>query len=197
MVIRDSNLAIEDSVFSGLSFFGQGAIVLAHSNVTFLNATFTANNNSAGGKVPPLSALTPVPTSSKAAQTALKPSSSGGIVLMHPPQICQGCCDLRVCVMKQSVSAITAGAIYANDTSNITVLDSTFQGNGGGQGGAISLWNSSLLVNGTDFQGNIGQSAGAHQRREAFIQTLKPFLPVLGAQNESSVFLFCIFGSTT
>ncbi len=59
------------------------------------------------------------------------------------------------------MSAATAGAIYANDTSNITVLDSIFQGNGGGQGGAISLWNSSLLVNGTDFQGNIGHSAGA------------------------------------
>lgn len=53
IVIRDTNLAIEDSVFSGLSFFGQGALVLAHSNVTFVNVTFSANNNSAGasGKV--------------------------------------------------------------------------------------------------------------------------------------------------
>lgn len=48
MVIQDGNLAIEDSVFSGLSFFGQGALVLSNSNVTFINATFTANNNSAG-----------------------------------------------------------------------------------------------------------------------------------------------------
>ncbi len=56
---------------------------------------------------------------------------------------------------------MAAGAIYANDTSSVTVLDSTFQGNGGGQGGAISMWNSSLLVNGTAFQGNIGRSAGA------------------------------------
>ena len=56
---------------------------------------------------------------------------------------------------------IAAGAIYANDTSSITVLDSTFLGNGGGQGGAIAMWNSSLLVNGTAFQGNVGRSAGA------------------------------------
>ncbi len=62
--------------------------------------------------------------------------------------------DLKCC-------GFTAGAIYANDTSNITVLDSTFRANGGGQGGAISMWNSSLLVNGTAFYGNIGRSAGA------------------------------------
>ena len=48
MVISDSNVAIEDSVFSGLSFFGQGALVLANSNVTFVNVTFSACNNSAG-----------------------------------------------------------------------------------------------------------------------------------------------------
>ena len=48
LLIADTNLAIEDSSFTGLSFFGQGALVLAHSNVTFLNVTFAANNNSAG-----------------------------------------------------------------------------------------------------------------------------------------------------
>ena len=53
-----------------------------------------------------------------------------------------------------------AGAIYANDTSNIIVLDSKFYANGGGQGGAISLWNSSLLVNGTTFYRNMGNGAG-------------------------------------
>jgi len=53
-----------------------------------------------------------------------------------------------------------AGAIYANDTSNLTVLDSMFIGNGGGQGGAISVWNSSILVNGTTFYKNKGNSAG-------------------------------------
>lgn len=47
-MIRDTNLAIEDSVFTGLSFFGQGALVLSNSNVTFVNVTFIANNNSAG-----------------------------------------------------------------------------------------------------------------------------------------------------
>lgn len=55
-----------------------------------------------------------------------------------------------------------AGAIYANDTSNITVLDSLFSLNGGGQGGAISLWNSSVLVNGTAFYRNRGNGAGVH-----------------------------------
>ena len=54
-----------------------------------------------------------------------------------------------------------AGAIYTNDTSNVTVLDSVFTGNSGGQGGAISLWNSSVLVNGTTFYRNKGNSAGA------------------------------------
>ena len=53
-----------------------------------------------------------------------------------------------------------AGAIYANDTSNVTVLDSVFASNSGGQGGAISLWNSSVLVNGTTFYRNKGNSAG-------------------------------------
>lgn len=48
LVIRDTSLSIEDSLFTGLSFFGQGALVLANANVTFLNTTFTANNNSAG-----------------------------------------------------------------------------------------------------------------------------------------------------
>ena len=55
-----------------------------------------------------------------------------------------------------------AGAIYANDTSNITVLDSLFELNGGGQGGAISVWNSSVLVNGTAFYRNMGNGAGVH-----------------------------------
>ena len=57
-----------------------------------------------------------------------------------------------------------AGAIYANDTSNITILDSKFYANGGGQGGAISLWNSSLLVNGTTFYRNQGNGAGVASR---------------------------------
>ena len=48
MVISDSDLAIEDSVFSGLSYFGQGALVVANSNVTFVNVTFSSCNNSAG-----------------------------------------------------------------------------------------------------------------------------------------------------
>lgn len=52
MVISDSNVAIEDSVFSGLSFFGQGALVLANSNVTFVNVTFSSCNNSAGAVLP-------------------------------------------------------------------------------------------------------------------------------------------------
>ena len=54
-----------------------------------------------------------------------------------------------------------AGAIYANDTSNVTVLGGSFARNGGGQGGAIALWKSTLLVNGTAFAGNSGRSAGA------------------------------------
>lgn len=48
MVISNTDLAIEDSIFSGLSFFGQGALVVAASNVTFVNVTFSSNNNSAG-----------------------------------------------------------------------------------------------------------------------------------------------------
>ncbi len=48
MVISDTDVAIEDSVFSGLSFFGNGALVVASSNVTFLNVTFSSCNNSAG-----------------------------------------------------------------------------------------------------------------------------------------------------
>lgn len=86
MVIRDSNLAIEDSVFSGLSFFGQGAIVLSNSNITFLNATFTANNNSAGAQVLPIPAFI---LCSKAARTAFQPSSKGGIVRVLSPPFCQ------------------------------------------------------------------------------------------------------------
>ena len=39
-------------------------------------------------------------------------------------------------------------------------MDSVFYGNGGGQGGAISLWDSSLLVNGTTFNRNKGNGAG-------------------------------------
>ena len=39
-------------------------------------------------------------------------------------------------------------------------MDSKFYANGGGQGGAISLWNSSLLVNGTTFYRNQGNGAG-------------------------------------
>ena len=48
MVISDTDLAIEDSVFSGLSFFGDAALCVANSNVTFVNVTFSSNNNSAG-----------------------------------------------------------------------------------------------------------------------------------------------------
>ncbi len=48
MVISDTDLAIEDSVFSGLSFFGDAALCVTNSNVTFVNVTFSSNNNSAG-----------------------------------------------------------------------------------------------------------------------------------------------------
>ena len=57
MVISNTDVAIEDSVFSGLSFFGNGALVVASSNVTFLNVTFSSCNNSAGE--PPLCQETP------------------------------------------------------------------------------------------------------------------------------------------
>lgn len=61
MVISDSNVAIEDSVFSGLSFFGQGALVLANSNVTFVNVAFSSCNNSAGMPfMPQIFARTPM-----------------------------------------------------------------------------------------------------------------------------------------
>ena len=48
MVISDTDLAIEDSLFSGLSFFGDAALCVTSSNVTFVNVTFSSNNNSAG-----------------------------------------------------------------------------------------------------------------------------------------------------
>lgn len=61
LVIRDTSLAIEDSLFQGLSYFGQGALVLANANVTFLNTTFAANNNSAGVQAPPHTMLSCMP----------------------------------------------------------------------------------------------------------------------------------------
>lgn len=55
-----------------------------------------------------------------------------------------------------------AGAIYANESSEVTILDSVFRNNVGGQGGAVTVWNSSVLVNGTTFSGNIGDGQGVH-----------------------------------
>ena len=48
MTMRGEDVVIEDSYFMGLQSFGAAAIVFAASNVTFLNATFHMNNNSAG-----------------------------------------------------------------------------------------------------------------------------------------------------
>lgn len=54
-----------------------------------------------------------------------------------------------------------AGALYVHDHSNLTVLDSAFANNVGSDGGAITVWNSSLLVNGTAFTNNSAGGTGA------------------------------------
>jgi len=48
-----------------------------------------------------------------------------------------------------------------HDRSNLTVLDSAFANNVGSDGGAITVWNSSLLVNGTAFTNNSAGGTGA------------------------------------
>ena len=48
MTLRGVDMVIKNSSFAGLQSFGDAAIVFAASNVTFMNATFTMNNNSAG-----------------------------------------------------------------------------------------------------------------------------------------------------
>ena len=48
MTLRGVDMVIQNSSFAGLQSFGDAAIVFAASNVTFMNATFTMNNNSAG-----------------------------------------------------------------------------------------------------------------------------------------------------
>ena len=50
-----------------------------------------------------------------------------------------------------------AGAIRANQTSNIAILNSTFLNNTGSIGGAISIYNSSVFINGSTFINNTGQ----------------------------------------
>jgi predicted outer membrane repeat protein len=54
-----------------------------------------------------------------------------------------------------------AGAIRANDSSIVQVLNSTFINNSGENGGAISMYNSSLFVNASTFTANDGPQGGA------------------------------------
>ena len=51
-------------------------------------------------------------------------------------------------------------------SSSITVLDSYFADNLGGQGGGIAVWNSGLYVNGTTFIKNNGNGQGKPHRRD-------------------------------
>ena len=59
----------------------------------------------------------------------------------------------------EAARARAAGAVYA-DYSNLTVLESAFLNNAGSDGGAITAWNSSLLVNGTTFTNNSAGGTG-------------------------------------
>ena len=54
------------------------------------------------------------------------------------------------------------GGIYANASSAITVLDSYFADNQGGQGGGVAVWNSQLFVNGSTFIKNNGNGQGGN-----------------------------------
>ncbi|KAK9799725.1 hypothetical protein WJX73_004551 [Symbiochloris irregularis] len=65
----------------------------------------------------------------------------------------------KVTILNSSFSGganSAAGAVYANQSSQVTILDSMFLGNSGGQGGAVATWDSSILVNGSTFSGNLG-----------------------------------------
>ncbi|BDA46795.1 hypothetical protein COCOBI_09-2480 [Coccomyxa sp. Obi] len=131
MVIRDSNLAIENSVFSGLSFFGQGAIVLSHSNITFLNATFTANNNSAAG------AIYANDTSNITVLDSIFQGNGGGqggaISLWNSSLLVNGT-DFQ-----GNVGRSAGGAIAVNNAATVTVITSTFTNNVAENGGAVFI----------------------------------------------------------
>jgi len=60
MTLRGEAIVVADSTFAGLQSFGDAAIVIAASNVTFINTTFVTSNNSAGETLTPhpLGALT-------------------------------------------------------------------------------------------------------------------------------------------
>lgn len=48
MLLSSATVVIQDSSFSRLSWHGQAVLVVASSDVTLLNTTFTFNNNSNG-----------------------------------------------------------------------------------------------------------------------------------------------------
>ncbi|KAK9919042.1 hypothetical protein WJX75_008926 [Coccomyxa subellipsoidea] len=131
MVIQDGNLAIEDSFFSGLSFFGQGALVLSNSNVTFINATFTANNNSAAG------AIYANDTSSITVLDSTFLGNGGGqggaIAMWNSSLLVNGT------AFQGNVGRSAGGAIAANNASAITIITSTFTSNMAENGGAIFI----------------------------------------------------------
>ena len=54
------------------------------------------------------------------------------------------------------------------------VLDSLFSNNAGSDGGAITMWNSSLLVNGTAFTNNSAGGTGAQPLRPPSLHGLQP-----------------------
>lgn len=56
---------------------------------------------------------------------------------------------------------VAAGCIHANESTILEILDSTFTNNFGGQAGALNIWNSSLIVNGTTFLNNTSKGEGA------------------------------------
>lgn len=59
------------------------------------------------------------------------------------------------------MGGVAAGCIHANESTILEILDSTFTNNYGGQAGALNLWNSSLIVNGTTFLNNTSKGEGA------------------------------------
>lgn len=50
MLLSNTTVVIQNSIFSELSWRGQAALVLKGSDVTFFNTTFLNNNNSRGAR---------------------------------------------------------------------------------------------------------------------------------------------------
>eukprot|EP00854_Cymbomonas_tetramitiformis_P000493 gene493-885_t len=169
---EDGHLSVSDSVFSACSAGDTGGALMASGgSVALFAVSFADNRAAAGGAL--YTALSSVAATDSSFSRNHADTAGGGICAVESSRSISsdGGLELRRCTLQENVAAAGRGGAVSAFQTDVLVEQGTFASNTATDGGALSVeearGGSALLINGSTFSSNTASGDGGAVLLEA------------------------------